>query len=76
MPADDLLAKAEKKMQQYLQADPDIIKNSKAKLRESWLSALNQHAENDLAQVEAIWWKPEVRMKMKMFIAYLTKGRK
>ncbi len=69
--AEDLLPKAEKKMKQFLNADQDIMKNTKFKLRRNWLDALHQYAEEDLKDVTEIWWKPEIRTKMKFFVDML-----
>ena len=71
--ADQLLPLAEKKMQQYLQAHPEIMKNTKAKLRASWLERLEQFGERDLEQTIQLWWDPEIRARMKAFVDRLTK---
>lgn len=75
-PQEELMERAEKKMQHYLQADNDILINTKAKLRKSWLDNLSWDAEKDLQAAKEIWWKPEIRMKMQMYIAYLKSRSK
>lgn len=70
-PLEEVLPRAEKKMQHYLRADNNILINTKYKLRKSWLDNLDTKAEEELQQSLDIWWKPEVRMKMQMYIAML-----
>ncbi|MBT8221461.1 MAG: enoyl-CoA hydratase/isomerase family protein, partial [Bacteroidia bacterium] len=67
---DNLLAKAENRMKQYMMVNQEIFLNTKAKLRKEWLSILDDEA-NDLEQVLKVWWSPEVRERMGMFIAML-----
>lgn len=77
VPVEQVLASAEERMEQYLEANYDIIRNTKAKLRKPWMEdfADDELAEEELAQAEAIWWSPEVRKRMEMFI-YMLKNRK
>lgn len=70
-PLEEVLERAEKKMQHYLQADPTILRNTKYKLRKTWLDVINDDAEADLEMARAIWWKPEIRTKMKTFVDYM-----
>lgn len=72
-PMDEVLDKAEQQMKRYLQADPQIFQGIKAKARKSWLSQLGENAEIELKENLAIWWKPEVRARMKGFVERLTK---
>ena len=64
---DELLPKSEARMRHYLNANNEILINTKAKLRKDWLEKLNENAEEDLETSLRIWWSPEVRMKMQMF---------
>lgn len=74
-PLEEVLERAENKMRQYLKADPDIFKNSKAKLRRRWWDKLDSNGDSDLKMAEAVWWKPEVRIRMKGLIDSLTKRK-
>lgn len=71
VPADQLLTRAETQMQHYLSADPDIFRITKEKIRREWLSDINDEATDELEMALDIWWKPEVRQKMGMFVAML-----
>jgi len=74
-PIDEILNRAEKKMQQYLLADSTIFKNTKKKLRQDWLSNLVMD-EDELQEAINIWWNPEVRMRMSAFVHYLKNRSK
>lgn len=71
----EVLDRAEKKMRSFLKADPEIFKNSKAKLRKNWLSNISKKSEEELQEALDIWWKPEVRTKIKMLIESFTKKK-
>lgn len=73
---EEVLERAEQKMQHYLRADNDILINTKAKLRKSWLSKISSNAAEDLAEAKAVWWKPEVRAKMGAYVDYLANKNK
>ncbi|MBQ4822548.1 enoyl-CoA hydratase/isomerase family protein [Aquimarina sp. MMG016] len=70
---DEVLPKAEAKMKQYLRADEEIFKNTKYKLRKPWLDCMETDPTVDLEQAIALWWKPEIRAKMKAFVDSLQK---
>ena len=72
-PQEKLLSKAEKKMQHYLSADPDIFKNTKYKIRKKLIQAIGEGEGKELEQALQIWWKPEVRNKIKLLIEKITK---
>jgi len=74
-PLDEVLNRAEKKMQQYLLADSTIFKNTKNKLRHNWLTNL-VFDESELEEAINIWWNPEVRMRMSAFVHYLKNKSK
>ncbi|WP_299181033.1 enoyl-CoA hydratase/isomerase family protein [uncultured Aquimarina sp.] len=70
---EEVLPKAEAKMRQYLLADEDIFKNTKYKLRKDWLEGMEENPKIDLEQAISLWWKPEIRAKMKAFVESLQK---
>lgn len=75
-PGDEVIARAEQKMKHYLKADHNILINTKAKLRKTWFDSLNLDASVDLEESNRVWWSPEVRTKMKMYVDYLTNKNK
>lgn len=73
VPKEEVLDTAIKKIKKYLQADDSILANTKKKLRKEWIAAIDKCDHNtDLAQAKEIWWNPEVRMKMQMYIHMIT----
>jgi len=70
--ASEVLAKAEEKMRHFLKALPVILHATKAKLRKTWLSKINDDSAEDFKQSLDIWWQPETRKRMKMFVDRLT----
>lgn len=72
-PLEEVLPRAEKKMKQYLFANNDILLNTKYKLRKSWLEKLDVNVEKDFEEALITWWKPEIRMRLKMFVESLSK---
>ena len=60
-------------MLQYLKAEPQIFQSIKLKARKSWLDKIGKNAEVELKESLEIWWKPEVRVRMKGFVESLTK---
>ncbi len=75
-PLENVLERAERKMKHYLSADPEIFKNTKAKLRHSWLSNLESNAEEDLKLAISTWWRPDIRMRMKAFVESLVSRKR
>lgn len=73
VPLEEVIPAAEKKMQQYLMANETIFKNTKQKLRKSWLDGLETDGSKDLGEAIKLWWSPEVRAKMKAFVESLQK---
>ncbi len=71
VPASQLMQRAEQQMQQYLSADQDIFRLTKAKIRRDWLEAIKDDDFAELDQALEIWWKPEVREKMGLFVQML-----
>lgn len=80
VPMEEVLARAEKRMEQYLLADPNILLNTKAKLRRKLWDTIDKNmkesAEEELEEALKVWWSPEVRMKMQMFKAMLAAKKK
>jgi len=72
---EELMPKAEAKMQHYLQAHSGVLKNTKFRIRREWLEKLDQYGEEDLKEAEAIWWNPDVRKRMKGLVDWLTKKK-
>jgi len=72
-PLAEVLDRAEQQMKRYLQAEPQIFKSIKSKVRKPWFSQLGSNAKMELQENLAIWWKPEVRTRMKGFVERLTK---
>jgi len=70
---EDVLPRAEAQMKKYLMADEEIFINTKKKLREDWFNKLEMNPQKDLAQAAELWWKPEIRAKMKVFVDSLQK---
>ncbi|MGB0522234.1 MAG: enoyl-CoA hydratase/isomerase family protein [Flammeovirgaceae bacterium] len=74
-PMEEVLERAEKKMKVYLRANTEIFQNTKAKLRKPWTDGLVGDAKADLQEAITLWWKPEIRFMMKMFVDSLTKKK-
>ena len=68
-PADEVMVRAELKLQEFLQADSDIFGYTKSKLREKWHAGQELKGGLDLEQTLKIWWKPEIRAKIASLIA-------
>ena len=45
----------------------------KLKTRQSWLESFGKNKERDLIEALEIWWKREVRARIKDFVERLTK---
>jgi 3,2-trans-enoyl-CoA isomerase len=64
VPLDQVLERAEAKIQHYLKAEKSIWLNTKAKLRKDWLDSLKED-QTELELTNQIWWSPTVRAKMR-----------
>lgn len=73
VPLDQVLDRAEKKMQHYMKADQEILINTKKKLRKSLLDTLDVDAEESIKEAIPLWWKPEIRAKMKAYVESFSK---
>lgn len=76
VPLEEVLPRAEAKMQHYLQADQEILTNTKRKLRKNVLGRLDLDAENSLKEAATLWWKPEIRTKMEAYVKSFTDKKK
>ncbi|QCX00874.1 enoyl-CoA hydratase/isomerase family protein [Aggregatimonas sangjinii] len=76
LPLANVLQRAEKQMQLYMKADQEILRNTKAKLREHLWNKLDLNAENSLKEASELWWKPEIRAKMKMYVESFSSKKK
>ena len=73
VPLDQVLERAEKKMQHYMKADQEILINTKKKLRKPLLDTLDVDAEESIKEAIPLWWKPEIRAKMKAYVESFSK---
>ncbi len=76
VPLDRVLLRAEAKMQKYMEADQEILLNTKNKLRKNLLDKLDVDAENSLKEAVILWWKPQIRKKMQVFVQQLATKNK
>ena len=76
VPLEQVLPKAEARMQQYLQADQEILLNTKNKLRKNLLAKLDLDAKNSLKEAATLWWKPEIRAKMEAYVKSFSNKKK
>jgi len=76
VPLEDVVARAERQMQQYMMADQEILINTKKKLRKHLWDKLDLDAENSLKEASEIWWKPEVRTKMGAYVESFSNKKK
>ena len=74
-PLEEVLDRAEQQMTQYLGAEPQIFKSIKLKSRKAWIEKLGVNGSSELKENLEIWWKPEVRSRMKGFVEMLS-GKK
>lgn len=76
VPLESVVETAEKQMKRYLLADQEILVNTKAKLRKHLLDKLDLNAGNSLKEASELWWKPEIRAKMKAYVESFTSKKK
>lgn len=76
VPLEQVLPTAEAKMKQYLQADQEILLNTKNKLRKNLLAKLDLNAKNSLKEAATLWWKPEIRTKMEAYVKSFSNKKK
>ncbi|MEL7004068.1 MAG: enoyl-CoA hydratase/isomerase family protein [Bacteroidota bacterium] len=73
VPLDQVISRAEQKMQHYMKADQEILMNTKKKLRKTLLDNLDTDSEASIKEAIPLWWKPEIRAKMKAYVESFTK---
>ena len=76
LPLDKVLERAEKQMKNYLKADQEILVKTKYKLRKHLLDKLDLKPGNSLKEASELWWKPEIRAKMKAYVESFTNKKK
>lgn len=76
VPLENVLERAEKQMGIYMKADQEILRNTKAKIRKHLWDKLDLKAENSLKEAAELWWKPEIRAKMKAYVASFSNKKK
>ncbi len=76
VPLEKVLERAEKQMQRYMMADQEIFMNTKKKLRKHLWNKLDLNAENSLKEASELWWKPEIRAKMKTYVESFSSKKK
>ena len=76
VPLENVLERAEKQMKRYMQADQEILINTKLKLRKHLMDKLDLKAENSLKEASELWWKPEIRAKMKAYVESFSSKKK
>lgn len=76
VPLDKVLERSEKQMKHYLKANQEILINTKKKLRKHLWDKLDLNAENSLKEATILWWKPEIRSKMKAYVESFTNKNK
>ena len=70
---ENVLPRAEKQLKKYISFHEGIFRNTKQKLRKDWLSKLETDPKKDLLEAAEMWWKPEIRSRMKAFVESLQK---
>jgi len=76
VPLEKVMERAEQQMKQYMRADQEILVNTKAKLRKHLWDKLDLQAENSLKEANELWWKPEIRTKMKAYVESFSNKKK
>lgn len=76
VPLDQVLERAEAKMQHYMKADQEILVNTKTKLRRNLLGKLDLNPKNSLKEAVRLWWKPEIRAKMEAYVKSFSNKNK
>lgn len=76
VPLESVLERAEKQMQIYLRADQEILVSTKSKLRKHLWDKLDLKPGNSLKEASELWWKPEIRAKMKAYVESFSNKKK
>lgn len=73
--ADDLIAKAEEKMQQLLQANDHVLRTTKMALRADWIRVVAEDMREDIAARSTLWMHPESQRKIAGIVQKLKGGK-
>lgn len=76
VPLENVIERAENQMQLYMRADQEILVNTKQKLRKHLFDKLDLKAENSLKEAAELWWKPEIRARMKAYVESFSSKKK
>ncbi len=76
VPLENVIERAENQMQLYMRADQEILVNTKQKLRKHLFDKLDLKAENSLKEAVELWWKPEIRARMKAYVESFSSKKK
>jgi len=74
-PMEEVLDRAEAQMKRYLRSNDRIFRDIKSRARKEWINSLGQKGELAMEETMEVWWQPEVRARMKMFVEMLQ-GKK
>ncbi len=75
VPLDELLATAERKMQQLLRADDGALRGTKMNIKKQLLEKVDIDIDSILHQSVAQWWSPNARAVMKAAVEGLGGGK-
>ena len=68
VPLEGVVERAEKQMMLYMESDEEILTSTKRKLRKHLLDKLDLNPRNALKEASELWWKPEIRAKLKAHV--------
>ena len=74
-PMNEVLERAEAQMKRYLRSNDRIFRDIKYRARKHWINQIGQKGEQAMEETMEVWWQPEVRTRMKMFVEMLQ-GKK
>lgn len=75
VPLDDLLATAERKMEQLLRSDDGALRGTKMNIKKQLLQKVDVDIDSILGQSVAQWWSPNARAVMKATVESLGGGK-
>lgn len=75
-PLEEVLERAERKMQKWLKADDDILRGTKYNLRKDLIKKIDLDVNTLVDVNKSIWWKPEIRAAMKQFVDFMLAKKK
>ncbi|MFD0796518.1 enoyl-CoA hydratase/isomerase family protein [Maribacter chungangensis] len=76
LPLEHVLDRAEQRMKKYLEADEEILLNTKQKVRKHLLAKVDAKAGSALKEAARLWWKPAIRAKMEAYVASFSGKKK